>query len=255
MKLHCVPRATGEPEAGSKFGSAISMGSYCSIHNDTRDETVLVYVGVNPQVIKPILYTLSGFATIISGAAAYGITSATVVELSLASYSVVITASTIASATGSLVSATNWALESLQNKFVVDFTKAGYSKLLPGQTYTTRRKPLGLNMRAWVIRIQKRDNCIAIQKANGSVFSSRRPGKISTYRVTDRKVFRQWRDELIPIEFTTDTGGGEGRSSNDNYGTNDDDDEEGFQFIRSEQDIRFTDVIGEQDWVEVEKGM
>ena len=119
------------------------MGSYCSIHNDTRDETVLVYVGANPQVIKPVLWTLSGFATMLSGAAAWGIISATVVELSLASYSVAITASTIASATGTFVSATNWALESLQNKFVVDFTKAGYSKLLPGQTYTTRRKPLG----------------------------------------------------------------------------------------------------------------
>ena len=254
MTLYCFATRTNQKLTHSKFRSAISMGSYCSIHNDTRDETVLVYIGVNPQVIKPILYTLSGFATIISGAAAYGIISATVVELSLASYSVVITASTIASATGSLVSATNWALESLQNKFVVDFTKAGYSKLLPGQTYTTQRKPLGLNMRAWVIRIQKRDNCIAIQKANGSVFSGRRPGKISTYRVTDRKIFRQWRDELIPIEFSA-AGGGEGRSSKDNDGTYSDDDEEGFQFIRSEQDIRFTDVIGEEDWVEVEKGM
>lgn len=233
------------------------MGSYCSIHNDTRDETVLVYVGANPQVIKPILFTLSGFATMLSGAAAWGIISATVVELSLASYSVVITASTIASATGSFVSATNWALESLQNKFVVDFTKAGYSKLLPGQTYTTRRKPLGLNMRAWVIRIQKRDNCVVIQKANASVFSSRRPGNISTYRVTDRKVFRHWRDELIPIEFsaaTSSSNGGEGRPSNDDYDTNNDDDE-GYQFIRSDQDIRFIDVIGEEDWIEVEKAM
>jgi len=132
----------------------------------------------------------------LSGAAAWGIISATVVELSLASYSVVITASTIASATGSFVSATNWALESLQNKFVVDFTKAGYTKLLPGQTYTTR-KPIGLNMRAWVIRIQRRDNCVVIQKANGSVFSSRRPGKISTYRITDRRGFRNWRDENL----------------------------------------------------------
>ena len=47
------------------------MGSYCSIHNDTRDETVLVYVGANPHVIKPILWTLSGFATMLSGAAAW----------------------------------------------------------------------------------------------------------------------------------------------------------------------------------------
>ena len=227
------------------------MGSYCSIHNDTRDETVLVYVGANPHVIKPILWTLSGFATMLSGAAAWGIISATVVELSLASYSVVITASTIASATGSFVSATNWALESLQNKFVVDFTKAGYTKLLPGQTYTTRRKPAGLNMRAWVIRIQRRDNCIVIQKANGSVFSSRRPGKISTCRITDRRVFRNWRDEVIPIEFHRS--GEEGRSSNDS--TRSDDEDEGFQFIRSDQDIniRFREAIGEDDWIEVEK--
>jgi hypothetical protein len=227
------------------------MGSYCSIHNDTRDETVLVYVGANPQVIKPVLWTLSGFATMLSGAAAWGIISATVVELSLASYSVAITASTIASATGTFVSATNWALESLQNKFVVDFTKAGYSKLLPGQTYTTRRKPLGLNMRAWVIRIQKRDNCIVIQKANASVFSSRRPGKISTYRVTDRRVFRNWRDEVIPIEFSV-SDGEEGRSSNGGTRRGDDEDE-GFQFIRSDQDICFRDAIGEDDWVEVDK--
>ena len=221
------------------------MGSYCSIHNDTRDETVLVYVGANPHVIKPILWTLSGFATMLSGAAAWGIISATVVELSLASYSVVITASTIASATGSFVSATNWALESLQNKFVVDFTKAGYTKLLPGQTYTTRRKPVGLNMRAWVIRIQRRDNCVVIQKANGSVFSSRRPGKISTYRITDWRVFRNWRDEVIPIEFHR------GHSSNDS--TRSDDEDEGFQFIRSDQDIRFREIIGEDDWIEVER--
>jgi len=227
------------------------MGSYCSIHNDTRDETVLVYVGANPQVIKPVLWTLSGFATMLSGAAAWGIISATVVELSLASYSVAITASTIASATGTFVSATNWALESLQNKFVVDFTKAGYSKLLPGQTYTTRRKPLGLNMRAWVIRIQKRDNCIVIQKANASVFSSRRQGKISTYRVTDRRVFRNWRDEVIPIEFSV-SDGEEGRSSNGGTRRGDDEDE-GFQFIRSDQDICFRDAIGEDDWVEVDK--
>jgi len=227
------------------------MGSYCSIHNDTRDETVLVYVGANPQVIKPVLWTLSGFATMLSGAAAWGIISATVVELSLASYSVAITASTIASATGTFVSATNWALESLQNKFVVDFTKAGYSKLLPGQTYTTRRKPLGLNMRAWVIRIQKRDNCIVIQKANASVFSSRRPGKISTYRVTDRRVFRNWRDEVIPIEFSV-SDGEEGRSSNGGTRRGDDEDE-GFQFIRSDQDICFRDAMGEDDWVEVDK--
>lgn len=219
------------------------MGSYCSIHNDTRDETVLVYVGANPAVIKPILWTLSGFATMLSGAAAWGIISATVVELSLASYSVVITASTIASATGSFVSATNWALESLQNKFVVDFTKAGYTKLLPGQTYTTRRKPVGFNMRAWVIRIHRRDNCVVIQKANGSVFSSRRPGKISMYRITGRE-FRNWRDEVIPIEM---------RSSNDS--TRSDHEDEGFQFIRSDQDIRFREAIGEDDWIEVEKAV
>mmetsp|Transcript_23611 Transcript_23611/g.67977 ORF Transcript_23611/g.67977 Transcript_23611/m.67977 type:complete len:233 (+) Transcript_23611:92-790(+) len=230
------------------------MGSYCSIHNDTRDETVLVYVGANPHVIKPILWTLSGFATMLSGAAAWGIISATVVELSLASYSVVITASTIASATGSFVSATNWAMESLQNKFVVDLTKAGYTKLLPGQTYTTQRKPLGLNMRAWVIRIQRRDNCVVIQKSNASVFSSRRPGKISTYRVTDRRVFSNWRDEVIPIEFHTGNGegGGEGRSPNDDNSRSDDE-EGGFYLIRSDQDIHFREAIGEDDWIEVEK--
>lgn len=92
-----------------------------------------------------------------------------------------------------------------------------------------------------MIRIQRRDNCVVIQKANGSVFSSRRPGKISTYRITDWRVFRNWRDEVIPIEFHR------------NDSTRSDDEDEGFQFIRSDQDIRLREAIGEEDWIEVEK--
>ena len=64
------------------------------------------------------------------------------------------------------------------------------------------------------------------------------------YRITQHNVFRNWRDEVIPIELV-------GRSSNDS--TRSDDEDEGFQFIRSDQDIRFREAIGEDDWIEVEK--
>mmetsp|Transcript_12047 Transcript_12047/g.16084 ORF Transcript_12047/g.16084 Transcript_12047/m.16084 type:complete len:100 (-) Transcript_12047:427-726(-) len=49
------------------------MGSYCSIHNDTRDETVMVYLGANTELIKPILIAISGLATAASSGAAWGV--------------------------------------------------------------------------------------------------------------------------------------------------------------------------------------
>jgi len=49
------------------------MGSYCSIHNDTRDETVMVYLGANTELIKPLLIAISGLATAASSGAAWGV--------------------------------------------------------------------------------------------------------------------------------------------------------------------------------------
>lgn len=222
-----------------------NMGSYCSIHNDTEDETVMVYVGANPKVIKPILYTLSGFATMLSGAAAWGIINAKIVEMAVAEYTLVITASAVASATGGFVSSINWALESLQNKLVTDLSRGGYSKLLPGQTYTTGRKPIALNMRAWVIRIRRLENAIVIQRANSSVWTSRRPGGITTYSITDREVFSKWRTESIPIEINVscddDGDGGDEQPSN-----------EGFTVVRSGQDFRFVEDT-EESWIQVDE--
>mmetsp|Transcript_37642 Transcript_37642/g.82448 ORF Transcript_37642/g.82448 Transcript_37642/m.82448 type:complete len:224 (-) Transcript_37642:317-988(-) len=220
------------------------MGSYCSIHNDTPDETVMVYVGANPQVIKPVLWTLSGFATMLSGAAAWGIINATIVEMAVAQYTVVVTASAIASATGGLVSATNWALESLQNKLVADLSRGGYSKLLPGQLYTTGRKPVAFNMRCWIIRIRREENAIVIQRSNASVWTSRRPGGIATHNVTDRTLFSKCRMERIPVEINVSC-------DDDDDGGQLDNNKEGFSIVRSGQEICF-DEDTEESWVQVD---
>jgi hypothetical protein len=124
------------------------MGSYCSIHNDTKDETVMVYVGANPKVIKPILWSISGLAALLSGAASMG----------------------------------------------------GYQKLLPGQTFSTRQNMLGLNLRAWIIRIQKTDQAVVIRRANSSVWTGATIGSTNIYKVTNKKYFKNWRTETIPVE-------------------------------------------------------
>eukprot|EP00957_Ditylum_brightwellii_P021301 1606710-Ditylum_brightwellii.AAC.1 len=49
------------------------MGSYCSIHNDTQDKTVMVYLGANTKSIKPLLIAISGLATAASSGAVWGV--------------------------------------------------------------------------------------------------------------------------------------------------------------------------------------
>ena len=220
------------------------MGSYCSIHNDTHDETVMVYVGANPQVIKPILWTLSGFATVLSGAAAWGIVNATIVEMAVARYTVVVTASALASATGGLVSATNFALESLQSRLVADLSRGGYTKLLPGQSYTTGRKPVALNMRCWIMRIKREENAIVMERSNASVWTSRRPGGIATHNVTDRKLFRKCRIETIPVEITVSC-------DDDNDDEQSDNENEGFSLVRTREEFCFVEDT-EESWVQVD---
>ena len=53
------------------------MGAHCSIHNDTPNETVMVFVGVNTKVIQPLLLGITGAATIWSGGVALGTVPAT----------------------------------------------------------------------------------------------------------------------------------------------------------------------------------
>jgi hypothetical protein len=176
------------------------MGSYCSIHNDTKDETVMVYVGANPQVIKPILWSISGLAALFSGAASMGVIGVTAAQWAVAEQTLMISVSTMSSAAGALVSASNWVLDTVQNKFVADFSKGGYHKLLPGQTFTTRQTTLGLNLRAWIIRIQKTEQAIIIRRANSSVWTGATNGSTNTYNVTNKKYFKNWRTETIPVE-------------------------------------------------------
>jgi hypothetical protein len=192
-------RLSGE---GNMTFSQSSMGSYCSIHNDTKDETILVYVGANPQVIKPILWSISGVAALFSGAASMGVIGVTVTKWAVAEQTLVVSVSAMASAAGALVSASNWVLDTVQNKFVADFSKGGYQKLLPGQTFTTSRKTpmVCFNLRAWVIRIQKTEKAIIIRRANSSVWTGATNGGTNTYHVTNQKYFTNWRMETIPVE-------------------------------------------------------
>jgi hypothetical protein len=176
------------------------MGSYCSIHNDTKDETVMVYVGANPQVLKPILWSISGFAALLSGAASMGMIGVTAAEWVVAEQTLMVSVSAMSSAAGALVSASNWVLDTVQNKFVADFSKGGYHKLLPGQTFTTSQKTLGLNLRAWIIRIQKTKQAIIIRRANSSVWTGATNRSTNIYNVTNQKYFKNWRTETIPVQ-------------------------------------------------------
>ena len=181
------------------------MGSYCSIHNDTKDETVMVYVGGNPKVIKPILWSISGVAALFSGAASMGVIGVTAAEWVVAEQTLMVSVSAMSSAAGALVSASNWVLDAVQNKFVADFSKGGYKKLLPGQTFTTSQKTLGLNLRAWIIRIQKTEQAIIIRRANSSVWTGATNGSTNTYNVTNNMYFKNWRTETIPVEVHIDS--------------------------------------------------
>jgi hypothetical protein len=176
------------------------MGSHCSIHNDTKDETVMIYVGANPKVIKPILWSISGLAALLSGAASMGVIGVTAAEWVVAEQTLMVSVSAMSSAAGALVSASNWVLDTVQNKFVADFSNGGYHKLLPGQTFTTSQKTLGLNLRAWIIRIQKTEQAIIIRRANSSVWTGATNGSTNTYNVTNKKYFKNWRTETIPVE-------------------------------------------------------
>mmetsp|Transcript_38932 Transcript_38932/g.71921 ORF Transcript_38932/g.71921 Transcript_38932/m.71921 type:complete len:223 (-) Transcript_38932:416-1084(-) len=175
------------------------MSSRCSIHNDTDGETVMVYLGANTKVVKAIFWTITSLATLASGAAAWGSVQLTskVAELTIAEYTIAISASTVATAAGSLVSAAKWVLEEVQNKMVADLTKGGYSKVLPGHAYTSGKLPPSLNMRVWVVRIQKTESSIIVQRANCSVWSGQ------TLRVMDKGSFARWKVETIPV--STDT--------------------------------------------------
>lgn len=150
------------------------------------------------QVLKPILWTITGMATFLSGGVAWGAVPG-VLSLSVAEYTLVVSVSTITAAAGGLVSATNWVLDSVQTKLVADLAKGGYHKLLPGQTYTSRKTSLSLNMRAWVVRIQRTPDAIIIRRCNTSVWSGPTYGSNNTYNVMDKKCFSNWRNETIPI--------------------------------------------------------
>uniref|UniRef100_A0A7S4JN49 Uncharacterized protein n=1 Tax=Odontella aurita TaxID=265563 RepID=A0A7S4JN49_9STRA len=175
------------------------MWSRCSIHNDTDDETVMVFLGANTKVIKAVFWTITGLATLASGAASWGAVQLTskVAELTVAEYTIAISASTVATAAGGIVSAAKWVLEEVQNKMVVDLTKGGYSKLLPGQTYTSGKLPMSLNMRVWVVRIKQTESSIIVRRSNCSVWSGQ------TIRVMDKQSFGKWRVEVIPVSMDT----------------------------------------------------
>ena len=178
------------------------MGAYCSIHNDTQDETVMVYVGVNTKVLQPILWSITGAATLLSGGVAMGSVPGILSVTIAGEASVLISVSTLTAAAGGFVSATNFVLEQLQTQLVNDLAKGGYHKLLPGQTYTTQKLTPGLNLRAWIVRIQKTDHAIIIKRGDASVWSGPKPGSRAVYRVLDKRVFSQWTNhETIPIGY------------------------------------------------------
>lgn len=182
------------------------MGAHCSIHNDTLDETVMVFVGVNTKVLQPLLYAITGAATLLSGGVAMGsvapiltlgggstATAATVAaagEVALLTLSIPV--ATITAAAGGIVSASNYCLDKFQTQLVTDLTKGGYHTCLPGQTYTSSAVTPALNLRAWLVRIQRTPQAIIIKRCSGSVWSGRKPGQHSLYRVLDKSVFRQW---------------------------------------------------------------
>lgn len=182
------------------------MGAHCSIHNDTQDETVMVYVGVNTKVLQPILWSITGAATLLSGGVALGsvpgILSVSVATGAEAAAVISISVSTLTAAAGGFVSATNFVLEQLQTQLVNDLAKGGYHKLLPGQTYTTQKLTAGLNLRAWVVRIQKTEQAIIMKRCDASVWSGAKPGSRTLYRVLDKSVFSHWTNhETIPIRY------------------------------------------------------
>mmetsp|Transcript_18219 Transcript_18219/g.21034 ORF Transcript_18219/g.21034 Transcript_18219/m.21034 type:complete len:259 (-) Transcript_18219:38-814(-) len=197
------------------------MGSFCSIHNDTKDETVMVYLGFNTKVIKPLLWTITAAATAISTGVASGmipgVVGITTTTTAAAAAEIVISVKILTAMAGGFVSTTNWYLDRVQNQIVADLSKGGYTKLLPGQTFTSQRyRAIGLNLRAWVIRIQKTEHSILLRRTSASVFTGTMPGSISVYpiiasastsvRQSGNSVFKKWRTETIPIKETIPKG-------------------------------------------------
>ncbi|CAB9514582.1 expressed unknown protein [Seminavis robusta] len=177
------------------------MGAVCSIHNDTVDETVMVYIGVNTKVLQPLLWSITGLATALSGGVAVG-TFPAAVSVTVAGEAVMVSVSAITAAAGGLVSASNFVLEALQTKLVNDLTKGGYHKLLPGQTYTTQKLSPALNLRVWLVRIHKTENAILIKRCDSSVWTGTKPGSANIYRVRDKLQFRHWKShETIPTNY------------------------------------------------------
>mmetsp|Transcript_11867 Transcript_11867/g.18206 ORF Transcript_11867/g.18206 Transcript_11867/m.18206 type:complete len:237 (+) Transcript_11867:244-954(+) len=174
------------------------MGSYCSIHNDTKDETVMVFVGANTKVLKPILWTITALATAMSSGAASGMIPGVVGITLAAEYTLVVSVSTLTAVAGGVVTTTNWVLDRVQNQVVADLSKGGYHKILPGQTWTSARMTCALNLRAWVVRIQKTEHAVIIRRASSSVFTGSIPGSSSVYSVMD--TFSNWRIETIPVK-------------------------------------------------------
>lgn len=150
------------------------------------------------RCIVKILWTITGVATLASGAAALGKIGITVAELTVAECTLTITVSSISAVAGTIVSATNWALDVLQTKTVSDFAKGGYHKILPGQTYTSGKKSLALNMRVWLVRIRRTPTCIVIRRSDSSVWSGCKQERNNIYNVMDARYFSKWNAETIP---------------------------------------------------------
>lgn len=178
------------------------MGAYVSVHNDTSDETVMVFVGVNTKVLQPLLWSITGVATAMSGGVALGSLPATVSLTVAGEMTLAVSVSTLTAAAGGLVSASNFILDQLQTKLVNDLTKGGYHKCLPGQTYTTPKLSPALNLRAWLVRIQRTPEAIIIKRCSASVWTGGKPGSQSVYRVLDKHTFPKWtKHETIPIKY------------------------------------------------------
>jgi len=189
------------------------MGAHCSIHNDTPNETVMVFVGVNTKVIQPLLLGITGAATIWSGGVALGTVPATTTLLGGTATATVtgatavggeIAVATITAVAGGFVSASNYCLDRYCLKLVHDLTKGGYHTLLPGQSFTSKSVSPGLNLRAWLVRIHRTPHSIEIKRCSGSVWSALRPGENKVYRVLDKTVFRTWTKHYESIPMPTE---------------------------------------------------
>eukprot|EP00565_Helicotheca_tamesis_P004635 CAMPEP_0185731312 /NCGR_PEP_ID=MMETSP1171-20130828/12541_1 /TAXON_ID=374046 /ORGANISM="Helicotheca tamensis, Strain CCMP826" /LENGTH=229 /DNA_ID=CAMNT_0028400549 /DNA_START=172 /DNA_END=861 /DNA_ORIENTATION=+ len=171
----------------------------------------MVYIGYNSKVIKPVLLAISGLATAASSGAAYGIIPRIAGTITVggtaaaAETTLVVTVGALTAAASGVVSATNYALDKVQNRVVSDFSRGGYHKLLPGQTFTSAKYSPSFNLRAWVVRIQQTNDAIIIRRADASVWTGAANGSNVNYNVMDRTYFTKWRTETIPIRVHVPT--------------------------------------------------